>query len=362
MPKTKSMKAGPPRAPAQVREKIKNFPPPSTTEFSPLTKSQRKRRQNRASKKVISLAGLSKLSIAYAASLVHPYEIGSAVCVPDYPSLPSRKMHVYSRGFVSTGTLGFGFIVFNPPRGVANDIDSIFYSDSTYAGAVTSSTAGAGVLAARCISDYTDASLAGTGTFARYRLVSAGIRVRYAGTELNRGGVAVGLQHPMHGTLVGLNFQQFDTHPLSERFRPGQSWATINFCPTLVGELDYSGSPPSTRGQYFLAWALQAPAAGTAAVFEYEVAANYEINGQDIRGMTASFADPTGMAVLSSTMSTEGMKPYSGSPDAQLSKTVNTANSVGNHSISHFLEGVTNTVKAASTTAEALLAFGSVFV
>lgn len=289
------------------------------------------------------------------ASLLDPFRSSAAVCVPDYPTVPSRKMYVYSRGFCETGTAGFGFVLVNPFRAVASDVDCVFYSNNAYTGTLTSATAGVGVVAARSNSDYVNTDLAATSVAGRYRIVSAGLRLRYAGTELNRGGVAVGYQQTMHRALDGLSFQQFDTAPSSRRFRPDQKWLNVTFCPTLVSELEYSSAAPAGLGQFFLGFAIQSPVGGSSASYEWEIGCNYELNGVNVRDLTPSYGDPSGIAVVTSTLTQDTMQPYAGDPKTQVHSKIQQAETVARSTLSGYVHEATDVVKGIGVFGEALL-------
>lgn len=253
--------------------------------------------------------GLSHLSESYARSLINPFS-SPAACIPDYPVLPSRKLKVFGKGVIETGNAGFGFIQMRPEGGPANDFSPIAYSNSAYLGTTLANT-GAGVSTLNSNSDYSSTDFGATNDKARYRVVSAGLRVRYAGTELNRGGLCVGLQHPTHSPLQGMTFQQVDTNPSSKRFRPTDRWISQCYCPVLAAEVGYNTTPISiTSGAGgYMGFVFQSPAGATSVTYEFEYNINLEINGNSVRGMTPSAADPSGLAVVHTAAQLDGMRP-----------------------------------------------------
>ena len=146
-------------------------------------------------------AGLSVPATQYAQSLANPFT-GPLASVPDFPSVPSRRLRVYSRGFFSTGTANVGYVCAAPPMASRADVDSVWYSSSSYAGtSFEVNTATPGVLSGRTNSDYNNAEF-GPGTLLRGRIVSSGLRIRYSATNLNRGGTVLGVITPNLNTLL----------------------------------------------------------------------------------------------------------------------------------------------------------------
>lgn len=218
--------------------------------------------------------------------------------MPCTPGAPSLKTWSFARGEFATGTTGFGFIMISPRDGVTADRDAIWCSSATYAG-TTTTTAAAGVVAARTNSPYLASSFSANDTGSRYRVVSVGLRIRYSGTSLNRGGFVLSLHHPQHNDLNGLTYAQADGFNVAVRNRPKEDWITVLFCPVLSGDYDFVSTFPAAYR--FMAHFIQAPG-GTTATYEYEMFLNYEVNGQTIRGVTHSMQDPVGMAAVGNSL------------------------------------------------------------
>lgn len=297
----------------------------STTNSSSTTKSKRKRgngnrsamakanpsqskqqSQPRASRRTTTApnAGLSRPAQEYARAMADPFT-GPLATIPDFPSVPSRRFRCFSRGYFYAGSTGFGYVMVDPYRAAAKDANSVFSSDSTYAGTVMSIVAGSGVLTGSTNSDYSISDF-GAGQLAQGRIVGAGLRVKYSGTELNRGGVLLGISSPNHQPLNGLTFQDLDSFDCSTRFRPGEKWVTALYCPVRQEELLYSPVLGSSGGLSatpipILAFAVQAPTAAVGAGFQYEFYAVIEVQGTAIRGVTPSLSDPTGFSAVQTT-------------------------------------------------------------
>jgi len=243
---------------------------------------------------------LSTCAAAYALTLCDPFN-KHGVGVPKFPSMPSLKSWAFARGTFATGSAGLGYIICSPTRMIANDavgsgVSPITYSDASYAGTTLNSVIPtAGVNGVALNSPYVLSDIGALG--ASYRIVSVGLRIRYNGTELNRGGTVVGLHHPSHKPLAGLTLAQLEAHNAAKRFRPRGSWINVTYCPVYESDLDFGTN--LVAGDY-MAFAVQAP--GTPITFDWEVFFNFEIVGVNIRGMTHGMADPIGSAAIHSAL------------------------------------------------------------
>lgn len=256
---------------------------------------------------------LSPLSKAYALSLVDPFT-GPLACVPAFPSVPSQKIRAFSKGFFSTGVSAandFGFITMNPFAAVGNTSNFVSFSESAYGGSTISATFAAGsVNTVPSNSPFATAAFGTTDALAKFRIVSAGLRIRYTGTELNRGGVVVGFVHPTRSPVINSSFTDIDGQRLSRRFHPKSdgSWLTVLYCPSLTNDLQYN-SAVGTLASAHMCFVLKAPTAAIGATFEYEAYVQFEVNGRDIAGMSPSGADPTGLAIVHTVANNSGMPP-----------------------------------------------------
>jgi hypothetical protein len=286
---------------------------------------------------------LAKPSEDYLRALADPFE-GPLATIPDFPSLPSRRVRVWSKGFLATGTSQFGYVIFDPFASAANDLDSVWYSSSTYAGTVSSdNTATAGVFASRSNSDYAAADFSTSGLLVQGRIVAAGIRIRYSSTELNRGGVVAGATAPNHISMNGYSFTQINSFECASRFRPQQKWVSALYCPVLSGEMNYSSNMGS-RGGLFSAYTntpimgffIQAPDASTSVAFEFEAYTVIEVQGAVVRGLTPSYSDPNGFAAALTTAQLTLMRPT----DNVLSQHANNLVRAAGHVAANTLTGV----------------------
>lgn len=283
---------------------------------------------------------LSPCAREYAASLANPFT-GPAACVPDYPSLLTRKVRTFSKGTLSTSsTTGFGYITMHPPNGVANDVPIVNYSTSAYTGttALVQTPAAAGTAFGFSNSEYTAALFSsGQVDFSRFRVVSAGLRIRYIGTELNRGGQVIGIMDPDHSSIMidnttGKTQSQIEGLTESRRFPVDRDWKTVLYRP--VDDIDNSmqtseqslwmvasGHDQFDPGFFYMTFYVIGASATTSLSYEWEAYANYEISGRNVRGKTPSHFDPTGFAAVhAATVQTDVLLPSSETPAQRVEK------------------------------------------
>lgn len=163
-------------------------------------KTVRRRRQSRRGRRV----GLTHCANKYFQAVRDPFGVEAiGACVPTMPAFPSQKAHAFVRDVtVTVGTLGVGYIVWQPC--LANDLVSVWATASNFAHVgIDFSSLATGVLPI-VVSDspYAADQLTGSVAPVTGRLVSAGMRCRYTGTELNRGGQVYAYATPDHSPIV----------------------------------------------------------------------------------------------------------------------------------------------------------------
>lgn len=233
-------------------------------------------------------------------------------CIPTDPSFPSQKLFVFFRGTLTTGTNSVGWVYMSPYRLAANNASSIYYTDNstggTYGGTALIATATAGVnLAARTNSPYTAAQIDGPNV--SVRLVSCGIRVAYAGTNLNKGGRIIGFEEPTHQNLTGATYANLRSYRDVTEFDIDDHWHGVTYTPIQATEVAYSTQTAMPDSGFM---AVMLTSAVSAQPFSFEVVAAFEAVGK----LTASSAthnqvDPLGYAaarqVLQDTDSSSGV-------------------------------------------------------
>lgn len=250
---------------------------------------------------------LSNCGSDYARAIANPFT-GPLACVPGQFPIQTRKLRVYTRGTFYIGMNSAGFIFASPPNAIANDSDCVNFSTNNYAGDGTFTGIADGgpygtVAGARSNSDYTKADFGGTGGTSQMRIVSAGLRVRYTGKELDKSGSMYAFQDPTHNSLVGVTPTQIANEAQARRCQVSREWTTVLYNP--VQESDYqlttNSFPPSIGSGSALAWYMGVMVTGcvvTGSSFDYEFYVTYEVNGRNVRGMTRTHSDPLAVAAV----------------------------------------------------------------
>jgi hypothetical protein len=216
----------------------------------------------------------------------------------------SRRMRCYAKGVFTTQTSNnFGYIVVDPAQGCVNNFPAVSASKSTGTGTVvaTNLTTDPESIRFSTNSECDNTAFGTTAALNKYRVVAAGLRVRYIGTNLNQGGILVGLHEPDHNNLNGLSISNFDAQVESKRLPITRNWATVLYKPTDTDELDFLGTFPgnasaSGDGAYYMGFVVES--AVPAQNFEFEFYGLYEIEGRNVRGKVASHADPIGHSAV----------------------------------------------------------------
>lgn len=256
---------------------------------------------------------LSSCVKTYLGAIADPWSheaIGA--CIPSDPSFPSQKLYVFFRGTLTTGTNNVGWIWIAPFKLVENDAACIWYTDNTTGGAYTGTTLVNAItngvnLAARTNSPYTSAQINGTNVSAR--LVSCGIRVAYAGTNLNQGGRIIGFEEPTHQPLNGATYAQLRAYRDVTEFEINDHWHGVTYTPIAASETAYS-TAAGASGVGFMAVMLNSAAASQP--FSFEVVASFECVGRlTAYSATHNLVDPIGYAaarqVIQDTDSSSGV-------------------------------------------------------
>lgn len=177
-----------------------------------------------------------------------------------------------------------------------------YVSSSTYVGGgglgiPDLNPATAGVIPLNHNGDYTGANFGTSGVQAR--LVSMGFRIRYAGTELNRGGRIVLLEDPEHSNRANTTLAQLLSYEKAKEHKVSNDWIVLcQTGPTLPAEYDYlpyNYTPTNAVDHYMVAY-LRSAALNQ--VFDVEFFWNWEFTGQLVRGKTPSEADEQGVGVV----------------------------------------------------------------
>lgn len=328
-------------------------------------KNRRKRNRKTGQDRLPMNNGLSHCAADYAAALANPFT-GPLACIPDYPVLMTRKVRSFAKGVVSTGTAGFGFVAITPQNGVANDLRFCGFTDAAFTGTAPTMTTGnvTGINYSSSNAEYVAATF-GSG-LNQYRVVSCGLRIRYVGTELDRGGQLVGYHDPQHFSImaspgVGRTVSSLDGEVESRRFPVDRSWKTVLYRP--VDDVD-NQLDPGTRfmgpvldvdadGVWYMTFYILAASAATSLTYEWEAYATYEISGRNVRGKTVSHFDPPGFAsVHAASVQTQLLLPSQLNDGERVTSFLREAGSYLNTAISGvrgFISDVTPVVSGVSS-------------
>lgn len=270
------------------------------------------KRKEKAELMVENTFRVGKCATDFAASLADPFSGPTEACLPVTPSISSRKVRTFVRGQLVTGTNGYGFLTAQPLA--SNDGNLISGSVGTAAcysssaafagfGIPVLNTGVTGVVAYNHNGDYSASQF--SAQLAQVRLVSMGMRIRWAGTEFSRGGRIILYEDPEHAdwSQTGISLSQLLANEKSREFKVSEDWTTLcHSGPVMPSEYDFAPTPfgpfgaSSTPAHYLLALVQAANSSG----LDFEVYWNWEISGRNVRGKSRSDADDLGFTTVSS--------------------------------------------------------------
>ena len=234
---------------------------------------------------------LSECAAEYAACLLDPCSAPPS-CLPRADGQPSLKTKVWARGEFTTASVlaNGGYIVFIPGLGIIGDIAGGTVWTSSAAVAVPGFPGGSGAagnVTANTTTPYASANFGTTGALLKKRLVSCCIRIKERQTMMNQGGIAYGLVHPSHMSLVSLVANNLMAFEQTFRYQLSNEWIELKWTgPISDDECDYD----ALTG--IVAATINCPCMGilvmpatASSVFDYEVYANYELVGGQIAGV-----------------------------------------------------------------------------
>lgn len=252
----------------------------------------------------------SECAMMYGASLANPFT-GPMACIPDYPVLKSRRVRYFVRGsFNVSTTSGVGGLVYTPEGLVANDNPGVYFSAIANVNSTTPDPS-LGTpntpLSATSNSEFTTSEI---GSSLSYRVVSSGVRIRYIGTELNRGGQVICLAAPNHETLSGFTEAQLLSYDFGTKLPVDRRWINLVYHPVDGNDLAFQATIPTAAnaqgyGWNYMAILVLAPGGLTtpSCPMEFEVYTNFELVGKLARGIQNSEADPAGFAAVNTASS-----------------------------------------------------------
>lgn len=262
---------------------------------------------------------LSHCARKYAASLADPFEGPPGACIPDAPALMTGRYRVFARGTFTTSSnaaaLGRGFIWTTPLNTAFSDVAGIYISIPAGT-SPTFTIAVAGAVPVFTNSQFVQASIS-VGAL-RWRVVSHGIRIKFNGNQLNRGGTIVGLHEPSHESLVGKDPATMLTYAEAVQFAVTDTddWITLIYRPVTDNDFNYVSAVANFgaggNGGYmgFMVQSHDSTGANIQS-FEYEVYTNIEIQGSLVQNKIPSHVDVVGLGAINAigTLSPALQKP-----------------------------------------------------
>jgi len=265
---------------------------------------------------------VSECAQRYLSVLENPFKIIDA-CLPDSIPFPTKRSWYWSKGTFSTSsTTGVGYICVCPMFVGFNNIVAGWYSTALFAGTTITTSAGTGIVTAASNSPYSTATV---GANFSHRLVAAGLRIKYAGTELNLGGNMIGMESPAHINTSGMSSATIQTFENSKTVAVDsrREWASVVHHPANEPEMQFIpvNGETGTLDNYYLCFLVNAPSATTSIAFDFEIQALFEEVGLSVGGALPSHADVAGMGLVHTvTSSTVHRQPQSGDRSSIVSR------------------------------------------
>jgi hypothetical protein len=178
---------------------------------------------------------------------------------------------------------------------MANDTDPVRFASAAFSGS-SFNFGSPDCLAANVNSPYATTDF-NTDTGVSARVVAAGLRCRYGGTELNRGGFKIALVDPTHDPINGRTLPEMNAEQQTQRLPVSRQWSALLYRPVRSTELDFVSADPSATP--YMGFMLISPDPTIALVFEWEYFVIVEYQGTNARGQTHTCSDPTGYAAVS---------------------------------------------------------------
>lgn len=255
---------------------------------------------------------MSDCSVSYALALSDPWDCPTPPCIPDNITLESFKFSVRARGTANVGTGGVGFVGINPFNPYALSLGNTYTgvaTNSTFAGTTfLPSALGVDLIPTDASQPYTNA----VGYDQAYRVVGCGLKVCYSGNEMNRQGMWTLARDPSNSPIPSgtannglLLFRETASVPVDKH------WHACLYKPATASDvtyaprgLDIDGTATGTNLFYSGPSMIAMLSGGTpGASFQYDFIAWFEMTGRSLPMLTKSDADPLGMALVSSAVS-----------------------------------------------------------
>jgi len=245
-------------------------------------------------------ARLSDAACRWMAGLYDPRATAEEVSVPHGIQL-SQKVKTFIRGSFSTGTTGYGFISVSPQAMLTSDQAPATWTTANSVGTGADAQSNFTLQAGNTVfanSTFQAASYGLSSTnLLTWKLAGCALYVKYAGTELNRGGDMVLTEQPGHATLSGSSYTGILGFDFSKRVSVTNEWQHINWTPNSDAECEWSPASPIVAS-FPRCLTIMAASAGSPQPFDFEIYCCFEVVGQLARSATLSFEDPIGYSAI----------------------------------------------------------------
>lgn len=233
--------------------------------------------------------------VHYASALLDPVNTPPGACIPYGFPIPSQRVKTFSRGTFQCGTSGKGWITFEPQ--IANDTIVVSYTQSASVGTNSTALFGFTNILQSTMSNLPYGAI--DLVLKEGRVVAAGLRVRYSGTEANRNGTVYTLEEPNHQDLDAQPFNaiQAQISGLMSRPPPDGSWHEVFMSgPVANNEVTFVAQTPfaANATAYMMAY-VQGIAGDT---YEWEIYEHVEYSGNGIGTAVTTHIDPNGYAKI----------------------------------------------------------------
>lgn len=192
----------------------------------------------------------------------------------------------------------------NPLVGAANDQPFIQYSNPNSPTVTANGFSGTNAVSVTSNSEFAYGAAWSAGF--NYRVVAAGLRIKYTGNQLTRGGRIVALQEPSHLTLATLTATSMLAYPEAKQISITEEddWITLLYRPVDTDDFDFTNVIPpwnGVNGGYLGFWVSSHDSTGAQIqAFEFEAYVMLEFMGYNVTGKSPSYADPMGHAAVQS--------------------------------------------------------------
>lgn len=249
--------------------------------------------------------------MSYAKAKIDPFSMNDndLPCIPDVIDIPSYKFATVYRGGFIVGSSNIGWIGV-APKALSNDGRYIVVTTSSYAGTdfTPSSTLPTGAL------ELKDTKFPWASNAPRNcRVVACALRVRYTGTELNRGGSIIAVPNNSRANYNSATYAMLSNLPTSSISPVTRGWTSILWNSAIYGDYQYQGDAGENMTSGAEHAGLICMVTGTPGnTFEFEVIRYIEAtdNGAGsspftVPSTTMSHSDPVGLGVVKDFLSNQ---------------------------------------------------------